>query len=357
MDDPVSKQPRLVLVGDVAMETADPSEVMANIRPYMEQSAAAFCNCEWPLTDRGAPWPGKAGRVVRSSPPKVSVYAGFDVVSLANNHIMNYGAEGLAQTLQVLDAAGIRHCGAGLTRAEAHRPAIVEAAGRRIALLAYTSVFAPGFEAGENCPGMAVVRVGTRYRVSKRLEEMPGSPMEIETVPDPEDFGRLLDDVRAARQDADIVVLSWHWGVSMGYRYLVPYQVDLGRAAIEAGADLVIGHHPHALQGIEVHQGKIIAYSTGHCGFDMEHESFADDSILLEMPLDRPLVGEVLVRPLGNSVRKPTILSRQAGKPCLERLANLSRPLGTDFLAEGDGARPVRSERPFNSTAAFGMFH
>jgi poly-gamma-glutamate capsule biosynthesis protein CapA/YwtB (metallophosphatase superfamily) len=356
MGAPVSKQPRLVLVGDVAMETADPADVMVNIRPYMEQSAVAFCNCEWPLTDRGAPWPGKAGRVVRSSPPKISAYSGFDVVSLANNHIMNYGAEGLAQTLQVLDAAGIQHCGAGPNKAQAHRPAIVAAAGRRIAFLAYTSVFAPGFEAGENRPGMAVVRVGTRYRVSKRLEEMPGSPMEIDTIPDEQDFERLLRDVREARQAADMVVLSWHWGVSMGYRYLVPYQVDLGRAAVDAGADLVIGHHPHALQGIELHRGKAIAYSTGHCGFDMEHESFAEDGVLLEVPLDRTS-GDVLVRPIAEAVRKPTILDREAGRDCLNRLADLSRPLGTDLVADGDAARLVRSERPFNPTAAFGMFH
>jgi poly-gamma-glutamate synthesis protein (capsule biosynthesis protein) len=350
------KQSRIVIAGDVAFETADPDVVMANVKNYAERSAIAFCNCEWPLTNRGEPWPGKAGRVVRSSPDKIGEYAGFDVVSLANNHIMNYGSDGLIQTLEVLDAAGIRHCGAGRNRAEAHKPAVMEAAGRRVAFLAYTSVFAPGFEATDERSGMAVVRVQTRYSAAARLHEMPGSPMEIETIPDEKDLERMLEDIRRARSEADFVVLSWHWGVSMGYRYLVPYQVDLGRLAIEAGADLIVGHHPHTLQGIEMHQGKVIAYSIAHCGFDMQHDSFADDAILLEVPLDRPDVADVLVRPLANALNRPTILNREAGQVCLGRLEALSYPLGTDFIADGDAVRPQRSARPFNRTAAFGMF-
>lgn len=353
---PSNKQPRLVLVGDVAMETADPDVVMANIRPYAEQSAIAFCNCEWPLTDRGAPWPGKAGRVVRSSPGKIGAYAGFDVVALANNHVMNYGAEGLAQTIEILDAAGIRHCGAGRDRAEAHRPAIVTGAGRRVAFLAYTSVYTPGFEADQNRPGMAVVRVDTRYRVPKRLHEMPGSPMEIETIAHPHDVAVLQSDIAAAKRDSDFVVVSWHWGVSMGYRYLVGYQVELGRVAIDAGADLIVGHHPHALQGVEIHNGKAIAYSVAHCGFDMEYDAFTENSVLLEVPLDRPALGEVLVRPIVDAVRRPTLVDRQAGKACLDHLAELSRPLGTDLVADGDAVRPMRSQRPFNKVSAFGMF-
>src|SRR5437660_3609186 len=152
--------PRLALAGDIAIETADPAFVMGRVAPYFEKSAIAFCNCEWPLTDRGAPWPGKAGRVVRSRPDLVRAYTmcGFDVVSLANNHVMNYGAEGLMQTVEVLDAAGIAHCGAGANRAAAYRPAVVTYRGHRYAFLAYTSVFTAGFEATDERPGMAVVK-------------------------------------------------------------------------------------------------------------------------------------------------------------------------------------------------------
>ena len=104
----MSKAARLAIVGDVAMEEADPRVVLDRAAPYLRESGIAFCNCEWPLTDRGAPWPGKAGRVVRSHPSKLETYtfAGFDAVGLANNHTMNYGPEGLLQTIEQGWSAG-----------------------------------------------------------------------------------------------------------------------------------------------------------------------------------------------------------------------------------------------------------
>src|SRR5690242_4490229 len=120
----VGALPRLAIVGDVAMEVADPTVVLAKAAPFLRESGIAFCNCEWPLTDRGQPWPGKAGRVVRSHPSKLETYtfAGFDAVGVANNHTMNYGPEGLLQTIELLDAAGIAHGGGGANLEQAHRP-------------------------------------------------------------------------------------------------------------------------------------------------------------------------------------------------------------------------------------------
>ncbi len=335
--------PRLVVVGDVAVEHADPEFVMRQVADYIRASAIACCNCEWPLTNRGAPWPGKAGRVVRSHPSKVPLYssAGFDVVSLANNHVMNYGAEGLEQTLNVLDGAGVRHCGAGQNLEEAHRPALVEWEGTRVAFLSYTSVFTPGFEATTERPGMAVVKVETTYRIPKRLHEMPGSPLDITTTPDPKDEERMLSDVRSAREQADIVVVLMHWGVSMGYQHLVPYQIRLGHAAIDAGADLVVGHHPHTVQGVEVYNGKTIAYSVPHFGFDMEHPTISNEAILLEIEFKRGALGQTRIRPVGNALRQPEILNLERGRSTLDWLRRLSRPLGTDLEFQEDFAVPV----------------
>ena len=337
---------RLIVVGDVAVEHADPAFVMQKAAQYIKESAIACCNCEWPLTDRGAPWPGKAGRVVRSHPSKVPLYAstGFDVVSLANNHVMNYGAEGLEQTLNVLDSAGVKHCGAGLNLEEAHGPAVVEWRGTRVAFLSYTSVFTPGFEATANRPGMAVVRVDTTYRIPKRLHEMPGSPLDIITTPDFNDEKRMLSDVQSARKLADIVVVLMHWGVSMGYQHLVPYQIRLGHAAVDAGADLVVGHHPHTVQGVEVYNGKTIAYSVPHFGFDMEHPTISKEAILLEIELERGALGQTRIRAVGNPLKQPEILDLERGRFTLDWLRRLSRPLGTDLEFQDDSAVPV----PFN---------
>jgi poly-gamma-glutamate capsule biosynthesis protein CapA/YwtB (metallophosphatase superfamily) len=334
---------RLVLAGDVAIETADPAYVMGRVAPYFRESAIAFCNCEWPLTDRGAPWPGKAGRVVRSRPDLVSTYTdcGFDVVSLANNHVMNYGVEGLLQTIEVLDAAGIAHCGAGADLAAAHRPAIVTWNGRRYAFLSYTSVFTPGFEAADDRPGMAVVKVETSYRIPKRLHEVPGSPLDMETRPHAGQLARVCQDIARARAEADAVIVSWHWGVSMGYQHLIPYQVEVAHAAVDAGADIVVGHHPHLIQPIELYQGKLIAYSVGHCGFDMESKSIAEESIVIEVALTDRGLGEITVRPVADAKHRPELLDRTTGASTLEWLARLSRPLGTVFEPRGDAVAPI----------------
>jgi poly-gamma-glutamate capsule biosynthesis protein CapA/YwtB (metallophosphatase superfamily) len=335
--------PRLTLAGDVAIETADPAFVMGRVAPHFQNSAIAFCNCEWPLTDRGAPWPGKAGRVVRSRPDLIRAYTmcGFDVVSLANNHVMNYGAEGLVQTIEVLDAAGIAHCGAGADLAAAHRPAVISWNGRRYSFLSFTSVFTPGFEAAPDRPGMAVVRIDTSYRIPKRLHEVPGSPLETETRPDAAQFERACRDIAHARAEADAVIVSWHWGVSMGYQHLVPYQVELAHAAVDAGADLVVGHHPHLVQPIELYRGKIIAYSLGHCGFDMMSEKISDESILIDVALTDRGLGETTVRAIADAKHHPEILDRETGRATLDWLARLSRPLGTVFEPRGETVAPV----------------
>ena len=347
----MGKAPRLAIVGDVAMEDADPHTVLGKSAAYLRESAIAMCNCEWPLTDRGTPWPGKAGRIVRSHPSKIETYvfAGFDVVGLANNHTMNYGPEGLLQTIELLDRAGIQHCGGGRNLDEAHQPAILEWGGTRLAFLSYTSVFTPGFEAGPRRPGLAVVRVDTAYKVPARLLEMPGSPLEVSTSPDPADTERMLADVRAARQVADAVIVSWHWGVSMGYQHLVPYQRQLAHAAVNAGADVVVGHHPHTLQAVELYRGKPIAYSLAQFGFDMESATFSDEALLLELPIVEGGLGPALLRPVGRSVEQPEILDAESGRTCLEWLARLSRPLGTVLETTPEGARvaaPARATVP-----------
>ena len=335
--------PRLALVGDVAVEFVDPKKQMKTIAPYFRESAIAFCNCEWPLTDRGAPWPGKAGRVVRSAPEKIETYTycGFNVVTLANNHIMNFGPEGLFQTIEILDANGIQHCGAGKNMEAAHRPAIVEWKGTKIAFLGYTSVFTAGFEAGKNKPGMAVIRTEVTYRAPSRMHEVPGLPMITRTSAKAEDAERMRRDIKAARRKADAVVVSFHWGISGGYQHLVGYQKELGRMAIDAGARLVVGHHPHTIQPVEVYKDGLIAYSVGHCGFDMVSSDFTEESLVIDVPLVKGGLGKPLVRPLGNAVLQPEVLDVDRGRSCMEWLARMSRPLGTSWKIRDGAGEPV----------------
>ena len=330
--------PRLVLVGDVATETADPAKMFDLLAPYTSQSAIAFANCEWPLADRGAPWPGKAGRVVKSRPDLIGTYTipGFNVVCLANNHLMNFGPEGMMQTIEVLDRAGIAHCGGGRNAEEAHRPAIVTWGGQRFAFFAYTSVFTPGMDATENRTGMAAIKIESNYRIPTRLHEVPGSPLACETKARPAHLERMNSDISRARDAADVVVVSFHWGVSMGHQHLIDYQVDVGHAAIDAGADLVVGHHPHTIQPIEIYKGKTIAYSLAQCGFDMKSHHFSDESIALEMEITPKGLGKTRVRPVAGSIHRPRLVDLKEGASTIEWLRRMSRPHGTVFVDDGD---------------------
>jgi poly-gamma-glutamate capsule biosynthesis protein CapA/YwtB (metallophosphatase superfamily) len=338
MERSANAKPRMVLVGDVATETADPAAIFDLLAPYTSQSAIAFANCEWPLADRGAPWPGKAGRVVKSRPDLIGTYTipGFNVVCLANNHLMNFGPEGMMQTIEVLDRAGIAHCGGGRNLEEAHRPAIVTWRGRRYAFLSYTSVFTPGMEAAEDRTGMAVIRIECNYRIPNRLHEVPGSPLVCETKARPAYLARMKQDIASARTDADDVIVSMHWGVSMGHQHLIGYQIDVGHAAIDAGADLVVGHHPHTIQPVEIYKGKTIAYSLAQCGFDMKSHHFTDESIALEMELTDRGFGRTRVRPLADSIHRPRVVDLKEGASTIEWLRRMSRPLGTVFTDDGD---------------------
>lgn len=209
------------------------------MKPLWADSALVFGNLEGPLTDRAE---GKAEKqyVFRSPPDRVTqalVAAGIRAVSLANNHTLDYGADGLVDTIGALEAAGIAHAGAGRDSARARAPAFIDVAGKRVALLAYSATLPEEFFAGATTPGTAFAHEA-----------------------------HVRADVAAARARADVVLVSFHWGRE-GSTELRDYQVKLGHAAIEAGAHAVLGHHPHILQGVELYRDGVILYSLGNFVF------------------------------------------------------------------------------------------
>lgn len=211
----------------------------AQVRQFFSASQIVFGNLEGPLTTRGTPEQDKT-YVFRSPPEQVGnalKAAGFNVVTLANNHTLDYGADGLAQTMATLDALGIRHVGAGHDLAAARRPALMMANGQRVAVLGYSMTLPENFFAGRNRPGTAFAHEH-----------------------------QVREDIKQAREKADIVLVAFHWGQERKTE-LREYQVRIGHAAIDAGADVVIGHHPHILQGIEQYKNGVILYSLGNFTF------------------------------------------------------------------------------------------
>lgn len=184
--------------------------------------------------------------------------AGFRALNLASN--VTYGADAIKTTIAQLDAAGIAHSGAGMDRVSALAPAVVEVGGRRIGVVSRTAVFWPhGHEATETQAGVVPIRVTTAYQPHPRLIELPGAPAKVITIPDPAELDKLRSDITALRDDVDILVAFFHFGVS-SQREIAVYQRTIAHASVEAGADVVFGSHAHVIQPIEVYRGKPIFY-------------------------------------------------------------------------------------------------
>ena len=184
----------------------------------------------------------------------------FDVLSIASNHTGDYGPEAVEDTYDVFRKLGIPTIGAGHNIAQAREAAVIEKNGLRVAFIGYCSILLPQYWATETRAGCAPMRAHTFY---EPYEYQPGSPARIVTVPHEDDLRLLLEDVRKAKQSADIVVVSMHWGLHY-IHYPLDYQTAVAHAAIDAGASLILGHHPHQQQATEVHKGAVIFYSLGN---------------------------------------------------------------------------------------------
>jgi poly-gamma-glutamate synthesis protein (capsule biosynthesis protein) len=247
-------------VGDVGPIHEPIARYSEHVRPVLSQADIRFAQCERVYSNRGALQLHSGGAHSRLAPGMASVFTdcGFDVVSLASNHAMDWGPDALLDTIDVLRERGIRTIGAGRNIEEAREPVIIEANGVRVAFLAYCSILHEGYEATAGKPGVAPLRVHTHYRP---FDYQPGVPPDIVTVPHEDDLAALLDDVRAAKSRADVVVLSLHWGIHYIPRLIAGYQPTVARAAFSAGADVIFGHHAHTPKAIGVHEGKVCFYS------------------------------------------------------------------------------------------------
>jgi poly-gamma-glutamate capsule biosynthesis protein CapA/YwtB (metallophosphatase superfamily) len=263
----------LAAVGDVLVDRDDPSTAFAHVGGHLAADIV-FGNCEGPYSDTRERNASSWGWVL-STPRSLPALARFDVMSVANNHIMDAGYAGLADTLAGLRDHGVQPVGAGKDLAEARAPVIVEREGLAVGFLAYTTVFAPGFQAWSSRPGCATIEVHTVYR-----EELgqPGTRPQVQTFVDPEAKAQVAADVAAAKARCDVLVVSMHWGIHNLPAVLADYEIELGHALVDAGADGVLGHHQHIVKGVEVYAGKPIVYGLGNFLFDTSTEKVLERS-------------------------------------------------------------------------------
>ncbi|MCL4487447.1 MAG: CapA family protein [Chloroflexi bacterium] len=249
--------------------------VLDQVAPYFLKSDVTFCNLEAAISDKGKPVSGRAA-AFRSYPGMEHILkkAGISIVSLANNHTQDYGWEALNDTIERLDKVGIGHSGAGKNIMQARKPAILEIGGMTVGLLSYTAnVNTPmGFKASAEREGLNPMRI---------------SPFFLPDHVNDEDIETMHEDVGTWKRETDFLAVSCHWGLSEGGTHTVTrHQEVIAHHAVDAGADLVIGHHSHALQAIEIYKEKAILYSLGNFVFSLE-EDFPRESMLFQCVFSR----------------------------------------------------------------------
>ena len=283
---------------------------LAKVASRLRSADLTIANLETPLSNRGAAVAGKPAHLIFNGDPRGILSlttAGVDLVSLANNHAMDHGQLALTDTLATLDKAKIGHAGAGMNTTAAWKPAIVTVKGRRIAYVAAT----------ENIPAH-FLPTPTRGGVANG-----------------NDLTRLLATVRAAHKQADIVIVSVHWGVEQSYTPTARQKHD-ARALIDAGADVVLSHHPHVMQGIDTYKGKLIAYSLGNFLFPYKTGE-GRKSFILRFEYGAKGVANITAVPvyLGEWGR-PVVQTGASARSILGKLAAISKPMGTRLTIKGD---------------------
>jgi poly-gamma-glutamate synthesis protein (capsule biosynthesis protein) len=243
------------------------------ILPTLREADIRYCQLEQLFSDR----PSHPTRIVRPNylAPTARIeelkYAGFDVISPNGNHAWDFGNDAFYDTIDILPKHGFKTIGVGKNIQEARQPAVLERKGNKIAFLAYNSIIpsdrgAEMWIAKETFRGLAPMRVLTLY---EKIEiEQPGTPPQIYTFPNRDDLKAMKDDIEKAKADNDVVVVALHFGIHRIRALLADYQQDVAYAAIDAGADVIIGTHPHIQKAIEVYKGKVIFYALANFSFD-----------------------------------------------------------------------------------------
>lgn len=260
----------MLATGDLAMDRDDYNESFVDTRDLLGAADIAFGQIETSFAKKGTRLP-QARHAVLARPEGAAALAraGFDCVSMAGNHCLDWGNEAFFETRDNLREAGLQVVGAGGNIAEARVPArFTLGDGTRVAVLAYSSILPQGYWADERRPGCAPMRAYTHYEQIEH--DQPGTPARTHTWPHRDDLAAMCSDIAAAKKWADVVVVSQHWGIHFVRAEIADYQRDVARAAIAAGADAILGGHAHVLKGCEMIDGKPVFYSLSNFATDLK---------------------------------------------------------------------------------------
>ena len=304
------------LVGDVLLAAGVEKYIQSQghdypwqeVRPILAGSDFVLGNLECAVATGGEPMEDKQ-YTFRAHPGVLAGAArtGVNILTLANNHILDFGRQALLETTANLDNYGIKHTGAGINLEQATRPVIIEKNGVRLGVLAYTMIFPEGWwVAGPSNPGIASGH----------------------------DLNGMIAGVKALRSQVDLLVVSIHWGDELA-DYPRPQEQILAYKLVDAGTDIVFGHHPHVLQGLEYYNGGLVAYSAGNFIFTTSRDMRARQGMILQVQAGREGVLEAVVVPTLVDAGLVRVLRGEDREQVLRRLENLSSPFGTVICEDG----------------------
>lgn len=294
------------------IQTSGGSAPLSAVDELLKRADVTVGNLESPLSSGGSQDADK-DVTFRGDPRGIESLSnsGFDFLSLGNNHVLDYGAAALADTVSALDANSIGHAGAGADKDAAWKPAVVERDGASVAFLSFSHILPPGFVATSSHAGLAQGR---------------------------NNMDAVVAAIKTAKAENDYVIVSFHWGVE--------YQDDANgdqvrdaHKAIDAGADMVMSHHPHVIQAVEYYKGRLIAYSLGDFVFD-HYSRKTGEAFILDAELGPDGVANARVTPVyldGNG--KPEVVTGSAADVILGRLKSISAKRSTQVKVSGDTAQ------------------
>lgn len=264
---------RIFAIGDVAVNREQPDTIFELVHECIKQADYAFAQIEAIYSKLGEVNVSGTSSPLRGDPENVAAIgrAGFNLASFASNHCMDYGISAFHDTIQHFRAIpGMHLFGAGNNLSEARKPVIVEHNGNKIGWLAYCSILPIRYWADVDRPGCAPARARTIYETLE--PDQPGTPPRILTYPHDEDLAHMLADIKALKAQTDVVIVSMHWGLHFKEGELATYETKYAKAAIDAGADIILGHHQHILKPVEIYKGKPIFYGLANFAFDMYYQ-------------------------------------------------------------------------------------
>jgi poly-gamma-glutamate synthesis protein (capsule biosynthesis protein) len=276
----------------------------SQVKRYFENSIS-IVNLEGPLTDSNDKMPKKFNFKGSTEYAKCLSRASIEIVNLANNHSFDYGKKGLEQTLAALEKEKVLYCGAGRNLEEARQSRIIEEQGVKVAFLGYADV-------------------GNGFRASK----------EAGVAPCVEDY--IVQDIKKARLEADIVVVSFHFGEER-MKYPTGRQKQMARKAIDSGANIVIGHHPHVLQGIERYHHGIIFYSLGNFCFGGNQDPRDKDSMIAQVIVSKDSIESFYVVPVkisSQNLFQPYVVEGEEKSRIYSKIKDRSRAFKTEIKLE-----------------------